>query len=295
MLNILKLKSADSPWVSWWPALFGLLLLIIPTYKSIAFTLWTSEEYAHGPIVLAVVLWLIWQGRLKLRDDGQKKNPVIGAALLIFGLMLYVVGRSQEIYFFEVGAQIPLLLGVMLLIFGSSVTKHFWFPLLFLVFLIPLPGFVIDTLTGSLKQQVSILAENILYWFDYPVARSGVMLSIGQYQLLVADACSGLNSMFSLSALGMFYAYFVGRSSWVHNTILLVSIIPIAFFANVLRVIILVLITYYFGDEVGQGFAHNMAGIVLFMVALGAFLVLDGASHFVLSRHQVKRHQVKSK
>ena len=288
MLNILKLKSADSLWVSWWPALFGLLLLIVPTYKSIAFTLWTSEEYAHGPIVLAVVLWLIWQGRLKLRDDGQKKNPISGLILLIIGLILYIVGRSQEIYLFEVGAQIPLLLGVMLLVFGSSVAKHFWFPLLFLVFLIPLPGFVIDTLTGSLKQQVSILAENILYWFDYPVARSGVMLSIGQYQLLVADACSGLNSMFSLSALGMFYAYFVGRSSWVHNTILLASIIPIAFFANVLRVIILVLITYYFGDEVGQGFSHNMAGIVLFMVALSAFLVLDGASHFVLSPQQVK-------
>lgn len=268
--------------------MFGLLLLIVPTYKSIAFTLWTSEEYAHGPIVLAVVLWLIWQGRLKLRDDGQKKNPISGLILLIIGLILYIVGRSQEIYLFEVGAQIPLLLGVMLLVFGSSVAKHFWFPLLFLVFLIPLPGFVIDTLTGSLKQQVSILAENILYWFDYPVARSGVMLSIGQYQLLVADACSGLNSMFSLSALGMFYAYFVGRSSWVHNTILLASIIPIAFFANVLRVIILVLITYYFGDEVGQGFAHNMAGIVLFMVALSAFLVLDGASHFVLSPQQVK-------
>lgn len=287
MINILKLKQL-APWLSWWPVLLGLLVLFIPTYTSIAFTLWNSEEYAHGPIVLAVVLWLIWQGRAKLRDDGQKKNPISGLVLMIFGLMLYVVGRSQEIYLFEVGAQIPLLLGVMLLIFGSSITKHFWFPLLFLVFLIPLPGFVVDTLTGSLKQQVSILAESILYWFDYPVARSGVMLSIGQYQLLVADACSGLNSMFSLSALGMFYAYYVGRSSWVHNTILLASIIPIAFFANVLRVITLVLVTYYFGDEIGQGFAHDMAGILLPMAALSAFLVLDGVIHFVLTRQQVK-------
>jgi exosortase/archaeosortase family protein len=90
--------------------------------------------------------------------------------------------------------------------------------------------------------------------------------------------------MFSLSALGMFYAYFVKRSGWVHNTILLASIIPIAFFANVLRVIILVLITYYFGDEVGQGFAHDMAGIVLFMAALSSFLVLDGMIQFVRTR-----------
>ncbi len=276
-------------WKSSWPILLGLLVLFIPTYKSLAFTLWSSEEYAHGPIILAIVAWLIWLGRSKLRDDGQKKNTFAGGVLLLFGLILYVIGRSQEIYLFEVGSQIPLLLGVMLLAFGASVTKHFWFPLLFLVFLIPLPGFIVDTLTGSLKQQVSILAENILYWFNFPVARSGVVLSIGPYQLLVADACSGLNSMFSLSALGMFYAYFVKRSGWLHNTILLASIIPIAFFANVLRVIILVLITYYFGDEVGQGFAHEMAGIVLFMAALSSFLVLDGMIHFLRTRQKVQR------
>jgi exosortase B len=225
--------------------------------------------------VLAIVILLIWLARSKLRDDGQKKNPVSGGILLAFGLLLYVVGRSQSIYVFEVGSQIPLLLGVMLMTYGASVTKKFWFPLIFLVFLIPLPVVVVDTLTGPLKQQVSVLAENILYLLNYPIARSGVVLSIGQYQLLVADACSGLNSIFSLSAMGLFYAYLMQRSGWVHNGILLASIVPIAFFANVVRVILLVLITYYFGDEVGQGFAHKMAGIVLFMAGLISFMVLD--------------------
>lgn len=278
---ILSNPRPDALWKSSWPILLGLLALFIPTYKFMAVTLWPQEEYAHGPIILAIVLWLTWLGRAKLRDDGQKKNPVGGALLLIFGLLLYVVGRSQDIVIFEVGSQIPLLLGVMLLSYGANITKNFWFPLLFLVFLIPLPGVVVDTLTGPLKQQVSVLSENILYLLNYPIARSGVVLSIGQYQLLVADACSGLNSMFSLSALGLFYAYLVRRSGWAHNTILLASILPIAFFANVMRVILLVLITYYFGDEVGQGFAHKMTGMVLFMAALISFLVLDGVIQLV--------------
>lgn len=278
--TISNLKQ-DATWKSVWPIWLGLLVLFIPTYQSLALTLWSSDEYAHGPIVLAVVLLLTWLGRSKLRDDGQKKNPVSGAILLIFGLLLYIVGRTQDIYIFEVGSQIPLLLGVMLMIYGTSVTKSFWFPLLFLIFLVPLPEIIVVTLTGPLKQQVSVLAENILYLLNYPIARSGVMLSIGQYQLLVADACSGLNSMFSLSALGLFYAYLVRRPGWVHNTFLLASILPIAFFANVMRVILLVLITYYFGDEVGQGFAHKMAGLVLFMAALISFLVLDGVIQFV--------------
>lgn len=275
----------DVLWKSSWPILLGLLVLFIPTYKTLAFTLWTTDEYAHGPIILAVVLFLIWLARAKLRDDGQKKNPVAGGILLAFGLLLYVVGRSQSIYVFEVGSQIPLLLGVMLMTFGASVTKKFWFPLFFLVFLIPLPVVVVDTLTGPLKQQVSVLAENILYLLNYPIARSGVVLSIGQYQLLVADACSGLNSIFSLSAMGLLYAYMMQRSGWVHNTILLASIVPIAFFANVMRVILLVLITYYFGDEVGQGFAHKMAGIVLFMVGLISFMILDWLIQLVRTWH----------
>ncbi|MBI3479748.1 MAG: exosortase B [Nitrosomonadales bacterium] len=275
--------NQERSWQSAWPILLGLCALYLPTYYSLATTIWQSEDQAHGPIVLAIALWLAWMGRAKLRDEGQIKSTVSGAIVLIIGFLIYTVGRTQDIYIFEVGSQIPVLLGVTLICYGASVAKNFWFPLLFLVFLIPLPGVVVDTLTGPLKQQVSVLAENILYLMDYPIARSGVVLSIGQYQLLVADACSGLNSMFSLSALGLFYAYLVQRSGWIHNTLLLASILPIAFFANVMRVILLVLITYYFGDEVGQGFAHEMAGLMLFMVALISFLILDGLIQMVRS------------
>lgn len=259
----------------WWPVLFGLLALYLPTYWSLAEKSWQEEDNAHGPIILAIVLWVVWRSRNYLSDTSNKKNPVIGGIFVIIGLLLYVVGRSQEILLFEAGSQIPLLLGVLLSVQGVKIVPKFWYALVFLVFLIPLPGFVIEMLTGPLKNQVSVLAENILYWVGYPIARNGVVLSIGPYQLLVADACSGLNSMFSLSALGLFYTYLVQRAGWTHNTILLSSIIPIAFFANVIRVMLLVLITYYFGDEIGQGFAHKASGMALFMVALTSFLVLD--------------------
>jgi exosortase B len=259
----------------WWPVLLGLLALYIPTYVTLARKFWPGEENAHGPIILAIVLWLIWKGRSNLSDFAQKKIPVIGSILLGIGLLLYVVGRSQEIFIFETGSQIPVFLGLLLLTLGANLTKRFWYPLIFLFFLIPLPPFLVEALTGPLKHYVSVFAENVLYWFGYPIARNGVVLSIGPYQLLVADACSGLNSIFSLSALGLFYTCLVQRTNWLHNTILLASIIPIAFLANVIRVMLLVLITYYFGDDVGQGFAHKAAGLVLFIIALMSFLVID--------------------
>ncbi len=140
-------------------------------------------------------------------------------------------------------------------------------------FLVPLPGFFVDALTGPLKQLVSAIAEQLLYAAGYPIARSGVVLTIGQYQLLVADACSGLNSMFSLSALGLLYLYLMRYKSWLHNGLLLASILPIAFCANIVRVMILMLVTYHFGDAAGQGLMHGFFGMVLFVIAL---LILFG-------------------
>jgi len=122
-----------------------------------------------------------------------------------------------------------------------------------------------------------VIAEQALYAAGYPIARSGVMLSIGQYQLLVADACSGLNSMFSLSALGLLYLYLTGERPGWHRTVMIASILPVAFGANVLRVAALVLITYHLGDQAGQGFLHGFAGIAMLCSALGLMFILDGA------------------
>ena len=93
--------------------------------------------------------------------------------------------------------------------------------------------------------------------------------------MLVADACSGLHSMYSLTALGTLFMYIMGRTSRLHNALMLVSILPIAFVANIVRVMALVLITYHLGDEAGQGFLHGTAGIVLMLVALAFFFALD--------------------
>jgi exosortase len=114
----------------------------------------------------------------------------------------------------------------------------------------------------------------------------GVMLSIGQYKLLVADACSGLNSMFSLSALGLLYLYLMKYRSWLHNGLLLLAVLPIAFAANVIRVMALVLITYYFGDEAGQGFAHAAAGMVLFVAALMLLMLFDVFLRLIFFRNR---------
>jgi exosortase len=114
----------------------------------------------------------------------------------------------------------------------------------------------------------------LLYHAGLPVARNGVMITIGSYELLIADACSGLNSMVALSGIGLLYVHLAGRRSPWLNAALLVSVLPIAFSANVVRVLGLVLLTYYAGERTGSSF-HHSAGYIEILVAFGCFFAFD--------------------
>jgi len=265
----------------WWPVGLGLLVLYAPTYYRLATTIWGGEANSHGPIVFAVLLWALWKSRDVLEWSHDNARPVLGGLALAIGLLLYAVGRSQQIAILEVGSQIPVFAGTLLALRGWRAVTRVWFPLVFILFLCPLPSFVIDTLTAPLKQSVSAAVETLGYMAGYPIARSGVVLSIGPYQLLVADACSGLNSIVSLSALTLLYVYIARNPSRLVNTLLLASIVPIAFVANVIRVMALVLITYHLGDEAGQGFLHEFAGMAVFIVALFLLIALERLLSFV--------------
>lgn len=197
-------------------------------------------------------------------------------------MLMYVAGRSQRVLMLEMGSLIPLLVALLLLFRGKQGLKAAWFPLFFLIFMVPLPLTLVTAATTPLKIAVSSVASDLLYAAGYPVGRSGVVLSVGAYQLLVADACAGLNSMFTLEALGLLYMNLMNYTSLRRNVFLAVAILPISFVANIIRVLILVLVTYHFGDEAGQGFVHGFAGMVLFMVALALMLALDHGVNIAL-------------
>jgi exosortase B len=265
-----------SAWLPWLPVGAGLLLLYVPVFYDFARGPWQLEEYAHGPVILAVIVWLLWRKRAALvaAPPGTDAQAA-GLALLVCGLFFYVAGRALDITIFEAGALIPLLAGVVLAMRGWQALRELGFPILFVAFMVPLPGILVDALTGPLKEQVSLIVEHVLYAAGYPVARNGVTLTVGQYQLLVADACSGLGSMFSLGALGLLYLYLARHPSRLHNALMIASTVPIAFAANVIRVLVLVLITYHLGDEAGHRFLHGAAGMLLFIAAFLMFIALD--------------------
>ena len=268
-----------------WPILVGLLAMYLPTYLHLTETIWHLEEQAHGPLIFFVCLYLVWINKQDLLTEKiEKPLPITGSVVFLMGILMYVIGRSQEIFFFDVGSQIPIIIGIILFTKGSQTLRTFWFPIFFLIFMIPLPGPIVDALTLPMKIAVSFVAETILYNLDFPIARSGVVLQIGQYQLLVADACAGLHTLFSLEALGLLYLNIVKHDSFLRNLFLGILIVPISFTANVIRVMVLVLVTYFFGNATGQGFIHGFAGMVLFVVALSLIIGVDSLLQYIVKR-----------
>jgi exosortase B len=246
---------------------------------------WQSDEQGHGPIIGAVSLWLMWRRRQEVIDAPYRPSNIGGGLLFVLALLLFALGRSQQILQAEVLGIIAAGSALLLLLRGVQGLRAVAFPMFFLIFLVPLPGVLVQAMTIPLKTAVSYVAEALMYRGGYPIGRTGVILTVGPYQLLVADACAGLNSMFTLEALGLLYTNLLGYTSKLRNVLLAILVVPIAFVANVIRVIVLILVTYHFGDEAGQGFVHTFAGMVLFGVGLTMMLATDGLLGRLLGQH----------
>ena len=273
----------------WWPAILGLALLYTPSLYDLLHGAWSTDEQGHGPIVLGMALWLLYRnwGPMERASAGHTPSHW-GWPVLLIGLLLYMAGRTEQVLILEISSVIWVLAGVLLLQRGSAALRVHWFALFFMLFMVPLPGALVDRLTLPMKLGVSYMAEQLLYFFGYPIGRSGTMLQIGQYKLLVADACAGLHTLYTLEALGLLYLNLVRHASLLRNLLLGLIIVPISFTANVIRVMVLSLITYHLGDAAGQGFLHGFAGLLLFLTALLLIIGVDAALRLLVA-HRSRR------
>lgn len=268
-----------------WPLTIGLAALIVPTLIVLARENWTTEAGIQGPIILATGLWLFFSQKEVIREHRRPGSMLVALPIGLLASLAYIAGQAFGFLVVQVAATILICEVIFYLFYGAEVCRRLWFALLYLYFVAPLPGWFQDRLTGSLKEWVSASVTQILSGLGMPVVREGVVMYVAQYQLLVEDACSGLNSLTSLFAIGLFYVYILHQATVRYALVLAALILPIAIFANMVRVIILVLLTYFVGDEAAQGYLHNTAGMLTFITALLTIMVIDS----VLQRFLVKR------
>jgi exosortase B len=270
-----------------WLMFAGLLIMFLPTLWDLFVVngIWVDDEHAHGPIILAISLWLLWKRWQEIPDlAGFKPSPALAWVFFFLAASLYIPGRALDIIYFEVGAFVLVLMGIVLMAGGTALFNKLKFPLFFMLFMVPLPNSLVGPIASLMKEAVSAVTVNVLSWAGFQVGRTGVVIYLEQYQLLVADACAGMRTLFMLEALGILYLNLVHHQSMLRNIVLPILIIPISFTANVIRVIALALITYYWGLDAGQGFMHGFAGMVLFLAGLLLMLATDSMLRLISRR-----------
>ena len=253
----------------------GLLALAIPTLIFVADSTWSTEQGTHGPIILATGLWLLWHKRKSVLHLAAPPPAWRGLALFAVLVPLYAISRITQIVEIEGYAMYALALAAIYWIAGGRFIRALAFPLFYLAFVFPPPDTVIYAATLPVKIAIAKGAIGLLQFLGYPIGGSGVSIQIGQYQLLVAAACSGLNSIVTLSALALFYIYLMHQGRRRHQILLIMFVLPVAIAANFLRVLILILLTYHFGEAAAQSFLHDLAGITMFGLSIGMLYLVD--------------------
>lgn len=254
----------------------GAVAVAFPTMRMVAAESWSSEQGAHGPLVLLTGIWLLVRS---WRHAGPIAPPPAWRVALLLAPLLaaYVLARISQIVEVEGYIMYAVLLAAAYGVVGGAVLRRLAFPLVYMAFVFPPPETVVYAITLPMKIAITKVAVALLAMVGYPIGYSGVWIQVGPYQLLVAAACSGLNSIISLSVLSTFYIYVRRAGDPIRAAVLAMFIVPVAMAANLVRVLMLILLTYHSGEAAAQGFLHNFAGFTMFVAALLILFGIDAA------------------
>lgn len=285
-------------------------ILYYPIFKLLYDARWESVDYTHAYFILPVAIFLGWHAlknarvsglgtsTSSLKPDGTGSHAmpvpsfspefqvpdrkfqltslksVFYSSLLVFSLLIFIFGWRQDYLFITTLSLIPLLYGLIGYLYGSKTLRILWFPIAYLLLLVPPPLGIIDSITLPMRYGVSIVTELLVKMFGYPITREGLLLSISGHNVFLGEACSGFRSLITLSSLGLAYI-FISKGGMARKLCMTVSILPLSLLGNLIRVIGVVIVTYYLGETMGQKFFHDASGFVMFVIMIAGLLAVE--------------------
>lgn len=248
------------------------LWLYGPTLAHLVAQWWHDPNFSHGFFVPLFSAFVIWQERHRLAQLPLQPSWS-GLAITLLALLILVVGQMGAEIFLARFSMLLLLAGLIILFLGWSFLRALFFPLAFLVLMIPIPAIVFNQITFPLQLLASRISAGVLPLLGVPVFREGNVIVLPSMPLEVADACSGIRSLMSLGTLAIIYGYLMDRRIVV-RVVLAVASIPIAVVANSLRIVGTGLLVQYWDPEKAEGFFHAGWGWIIFVVSLTALYLL---------------------
>ena len=255
----------------------GVLILFFPVLRQVYCGKWTSLNYDHAYFILPVSIFLIWRIRKELFEIyARRKAGISFSCVLLFAVSvwMYVFGWKWGYMFVCMAAFIPATGALTGLIYGLGVLKRVWFSFFYLIFMIPPPASMLDSITLPMQYVSSSIAYRMLGTAGYNVVKNGLLITINDFSIVVGNACSGFRSFITLTVLGLLYIYFYASKERLSYKVILLGLIPIlAIVGNSLRICCIGLLGYHFGQEVADGFLHSFSGMLVFVfMIMGLFL-----------------------
>lgn len=243
-------------------------LVIIAIYFQVIIEMvaqwWDDSNYSHGFLIPIVSIYLIMQKKEKLQNIARKKSNW-GLIFILVGAMIYIVGTAAAEFFTARFSLVIIIFGIVLFYYGKEFIKELWFPILFLLFMIPIPYVIYYSVTFPMQILSSQASSTVLQMLGMSVVRQGNIINLPTYSLEVVEACSGLRSLMTLSALGAAMAYMTHETKFGSILLFLFSA-PIAIGANVFRIVVTGLGAYFISPKLAEGFLHEVSGLIVFLV-----------------------------
>ncbi|MBU0983321.1 MAG: exosortase/archaeosortase family protein [candidate division Zixibacteria bacterium] len=244
----------------------ALVLVYLPTLMDLVVDWWQDDNYTHGFLVPLVSGYLVWSVRKELAEL-RPQTAGAGLVVLLAGMVLFVLGTGAAEYFTARFSFVLSLFGLTWYLLGHTFARRTWFAFFFLCFMIPIPYVIYYAVAGPMQLLASKVTATLLSAIGMGIVRQGNIIHIaGGYSLEVVEACSGIRSLMALLALGALYSYWSQKKPVAQVTLFL-STIPIAVFANVVRVFLTALLASTFVEEITAEPWHTIMGLSVFVVS----------------------------
>ena len=261
------IENKRSPWNI--AAIVAVAALVVLVYHETLVALWrtwaTNPNYSHGYLIPPVVAFLLWRDRRRY-FAARERGSLFGLVLIGLALLGHIVSIRAGVFMTQGYSLVLLLFGLSLFFYGGRATRIVWFPLGYLVLMLPMPPYMMNVIAFRLKVLAARAGSGIALKLGIPLARSGMTIHIPAGSLRIADPCSGLRSLIALVALGALFAYLTRGKTW-KRLVLFASAVPLAVFANVVRIAVLCVVANVWGIDAALGFFHDFSGLLLFMIA----------------------------
>ncbi len=271
--NTATTESSLSPnwlWVAYAALVLAAMIFVFRDGLAVMVNWWeTSEEYNHGYLIPVVALYLaLLKGEALASLRPGLRGARSGILILLAGLGLLFVGELSAVYAITQYAFLVSLIGLVILSYGWVGAKILWAPLIYLFFMIPLPNFLYNNLSSELQLLSSQFGVAFLRLVGVSVYLEGNVIDLGEFQLQVAEACSGLRYLFPLMSFGFLCAFLYNGKIW-QKVFIFLSTIPITLFMNSFRIGVIGVLVEHYGIAMARGFLHDFEGWFIFMACVG--------------------------